>query len=287
MSESIHPQAVPSRPHRRSFTRRRRSIRRQVAHAFTLVELLVVVSIIGLLAAIVTSAVMQAIGTANNTAVAVEMGSIGQTFELVKTDFGSYPPSRLFGDEFTNYLQRKFTHYDISLIAGDMDKIFKTFDSGYSYGIDAPDSDRAVVFWLVGFSGDPEDPLRGHAERMLGTKTSNKPYYEFDKERLQDGTYAAKGNTKHSERTFYYIDYREYGNVVKKVGDDEFRAYRKSDTLGTHYNPEGYQIVYPGRDGLLGTGGARVADDVPYGGNDVDNITSFSGNQNMFDFSDE
>ncbi|NIL96710.1 MAG: hypothetical protein GTO53_04670, partial [Planctomycetales bacterium] len=58
------------------------------------------------------------------------------------------------------YVQRLFPRYDAATnlytdLVTDEGINVATFDPGY-----------ALVFWLVGFSGDPADPFRDHRLRM-------------------------------------------------------------------------------------------------------------------------
>jgi len=282
------------------FARRHRRRRTRATRGFTLVEMLVVVSIIGLLAALVTSTVMEMIATARKTAIAVEMGQM----ELVLSMYNDPPPSALKGPVFEGYLQRLFPRYDMGAdndnLAQAMNAIFgqfldaeegETYDYGSSQGDDQSNvlrGDWALVFWLVGFSGDPEDPLRDHGLRMTGQLKADKnakQVFGFEKERLSMGSYARQGNTGHSERKYYYVDFREYGRPVYKYN---FIAYRNGvGANGDYYNEDTYQIINPGRDGLLGVGQGVELQGLPYDGEDGDNMTNFSGNKTMYEFSDE
>lgn len=71
---------------------RTRTRRRAVA-GFTLVELMVVVAIIGLLAAVVTVNVMGQAGEAKKERVKADMKNIGTALDLYKLACGSYPDS--------------------------------------------------------------------------------------------------------------------------------------------------------------------------------------------------
>lgn len=266
--------------------------RKRNRRGFTLVELLVVVSIIGILAAVVSTAVMGAIRAARQAAIFTEISQIGTSLEQYKAKYGSYPPASLTQNtEFEEYFQRMFPRYDVSRLSTDMTTAMQAVDSSYSYtGTSRTYAEAALVFWLVGFSGDPENPLAGHFERMRGTQKGS-PLYEFEDDQLADGTYAVAGNTTHAERTLWYIDSRLY-NTSNALNGLDFFPYRyrvdpDSDTDWKFYNPDSFQLVYPGRDGKLGKGAGTTSGYIPYLGDDEDNMTNFSGGNTMFDFTDE
>ncbi len=62
-------------------------------HAFTLVELLVVIVIIAILASLITVAVTAAIGNAKRTRIKMELNQLAEAIEHYKTKYGSYPPN--------------------------------------------------------------------------------------------------------------------------------------------------------------------------------------------------
>ncbi|REJ64703.1 MAG: prepilin-type N-terminal cleavage/methylation domain-containing protein [Planctomycetota bacterium] len=273
--------------------------RRRPPRGFTLVELLVVVSILGLLAAIVSSAVLDFIRSARITRTGMEINQLEMAFEKLNAENGEYPPSLLFSvngsNEVESYFNRMYRRYDTTnRLATDMETVLGQFQSGYTFSVAtvAPNVNRpdwALVFWLVGFSGDPADPLRGHADRMRGITDSPKPYFEFDKDRLAEGTYARQDNTALLERRYYYVDHRNYGRSFADRNNlsVNFVAYHQGTLSGAGdpYRRDSFQIINPGRDGLLGSGGGTAAVGVPYSGDDADNITNFSNNKSMYDFS--
>src|SRR5438045_4468621 len=65
----------------------------RVRPGFTLTEMLVVIGIIAILAALLLPAVNRAIYTARNTAIAVEVNQLATAIEAYKQDKGDYPPN--------------------------------------------------------------------------------------------------------------------------------------------------------------------------------------------------
>src|SRR4051794_40842684 len=70
---------------------------------FTLVELLMVIVVIGMLAALLLPAIGNAVKSARNAAVTGEMNQLAQALADFKSKFGDYPPSRILLCEDGNY----------------------------------------------------------------------------------------------------------------------------------------------------------------------------------------
>lgn len=66
---------------------------------FTLVELLVVITVIGILVALLVPAIGSAVRNARNAQTTSEINSLGQALEAFKTQFQDYPPSRIILSE--------------------------------------------------------------------------------------------------------------------------------------------------------------------------------------------
>ncbi|MCG8583170.1 MAG: type II secretion system GspH family protein, partial [Pirellulales bacterium] len=135
---------------------------------FTLVELLVVIVILSLLAALGARAVFSAINSAKEATIKIEMTQILQQLSLMKDKFGSYPPSD--PASAAAYVQQMSRH-----VADPADEVL-AFD----------DTAKALTFWLGGVSRDPASPMKG-----LGTKDFQ---FEFNADQLPgDGTYRPPG----------------------------------------------------------------------------------------------
>src|SRR4051812_1474710 len=77
--------------HSHANLRRRSRASRLVPHAFTLIEVLVVVAILGILAAIVVPRIMDRPDEAKRVAAKSDIGSIVQALKLYRLDNGTYP----------------------------------------------------------------------------------------------------------------------------------------------------------------------------------------------------
>jgi general secretion pathway protein G len=78
-------------------TARRRRARHRAG--FTLVEVLVVISIIGVLVALLVPAIASAVGRANEAVVSGDIQSLSQSLASFKNTYGEYPPSRVILSE--------------------------------------------------------------------------------------------------------------------------------------------------------------------------------------------
>jgi len=75
----------------RKFTQRSKSIARRAARGFTLIEILVVIAIIAMLAAIVGPTVMNRLGGARSKTAVIQIADLEKALDLFKLDVGRYP----------------------------------------------------------------------------------------------------------------------------------------------------------------------------------------------------
>lgn len=195
------------------------SLRQQVMHkthhrpAFTLVEMLVVIVIIGILAALLVPAVFRAMNAAKEARIGLEVANLAAAMERFKVEYGSYPPCFTLdystGKSIspTNQLQKataikaqisKFMNAnfryrdaknDVIVMSGQPDNL----------AMSGLDSAEALYFWLGGnalpANPNPEFanivPYRGGLGKnptfpLKDVTADRTPYFEFDQTRLWD-----------------------------------------------------------------------------------------------------
>jgi len=156
-----------------------RSSRLAPRSAFTLVELLVVITIISILAALITVAAVGALKSMNRTRIKTEINEIANGFDEYKNKTTAYPPNcQTDGTGGSNPLKEADILLDLrrhlKQMAGrsqESDDLARcltgqnpTDTNSYPPaavlrgGLTAAE---AVVFWLGGFSSDPKFPISG------------------------------------------------------------------------------------------------------------------------------
>ena len=216
------------------------SAARQPRAAFTLVELLAVIVIIAMLAALVTPAVFNARRSAQNAAIKAEIDMLHMAIMNYKNEFGSFPPSNsspIPSDRSARHIRR----------------IFPRTSSSYAPSASTT-PENALFGWLSGYSSDPTDPLAGQRKKL----------FDFDSSRVV-------GTAYHPARMpgspYIYIDASEYltGGIPPAVrifsltGGNYFAQRRPTsggdfaDVGQDAFNPDTFQIICAGLDETFGT----------------------------------
>jgi prepilin-type N-terminal cleavage/methylation domain-containing protein len=154
---------------------------------FTLVELLVVITIIGILAALITTAAVGAMGKAQETRIKAEINQIDAALREYKNKVTAFPPNCQSDDPNLTPIESEAspgsTPINESQVLADLKKHLKQVAPRHQEsddllrviaGIPAVDQTRysrllgggmtageAIVFWLGGFSSDPKYPISG------------------------------------------------------------------------------------------------------------------------------
>jgi len=157
--------------------------------AFTLVELLVVIGIIGTITAISLPAIFGAIASARNAKTKAEIDMLHVALMSYKNEYGSFPPANMNG--LWNGSSVNTAHPAYKHLARIFPRLSEDTSASGPYPALAQLSPaQALVFWLQGFYENPQYPLtNGNA----GAGTRRK-LFDFDESRLYSAsTYAFNG----------------------------------------------------------------------------------------------
>ena len=198
----------------------------QSRRGFTLVELLVVITIIGILIALLVTGVSSAIGRAKDAQMGIEIASMAQALEAYKQKHMAYPPD--FADllpqdtvQINTHLARPFR---LRSLKGKPNDHLAAINGQQPQHLDPAE---ALVFWLSGLSGDQKFPLTGRnpANRDPssggGGKAEGTPFFEFDKARLldNDGDGFMEYYPEHSQAPYVYLRSDHYMKDPNNPGD--------------------------------------------------------------------
>lgn len=172
----------------------------QKRHGFTLIELLVVTIIIGILAALITPAIMAAVRRSKEFTIQSEMKQIEAALEKFKNEYGVYPVD--FGNPYVlnDFIRQIAPNQAYGAIVDETDfgntdfwfgaTIFNQDGSvfGQPQSIDRAE---ALVLWLGGVSNNPEFPLgvvwdTADSRFEVDLNYQPKRFFEFDETRLKD-----------------------------------------------------------------------------------------------------
>jgi prepilin-type N-terminal cleavage/methylation domain-containing protein len=203
--------------------------------AFTLVELLVVIGIIGLLAAIITPVVMQSLTKARNAAIKAEIDMLHMAIMNYKNEYGSFPPCVSGAGAPTaasRHILRIFPRSSANIAAQVTTAVTPA---------------NAIVGWLSGYTDDPMNPVTNGKQNKL---------FDFDSSRISSGTYFPSGKPS---SPYIYIKSGTgltdgygvigSGTASYSFGPNTYRPEVQVTLSGTQFfNPESFQILCAGRD---------------------------------------
>ena len=206
---------------------------------FTLVELLVVIVIIAILAALITPAVFQARRSGQNAAIKAEIDLLHMAIMHYKNEYGSFPPCSsgiVPSEPGPRHIRR----------------LFPRTSATYAPAAGTPSTTpaNALVGWLAGYSKDPTNPLSGTRVKI----------FEFDQNRVSN-TAPTIGQFHPREKPgspYIYIDSANYrydhdSNPATPEILRPFSANGNTYTADPNANPDTFQILCAGLDESWGT----------------------------------
>ena len=276
--------------------------------AFTLVELLVVITIIGILAGLIAAAAIPARRAANRAAITMEINQLDMACKAFKEKLGDYPP------DFADVDRVKAKADVVRFIARAFPRCTRLPINFQNAATDLPaeyNPGTALAFWLggdrdadgnfIGFSADPSNPFDVDAVGApLTTKCPSRiqPFYDFNRERMVAWTwqgctpvpcrsYWPQGTTPESTTQgagFFYFR-NDNGNYATKGWLNVNRgAIRDGRVTGTVWlNPQSFQIRCCGLDGRWWSDAIAATGQWP----DVFGVVATGAKQNSENFDDQ
>ncbi len=175
---------------------------------FTLIELMVVILIIAILAALTTAAVIRAFGAGKRAQAVTEIGQLDVALAKFKQDFGFYPPSHISYTDATGthvrrfqmptrndqpeffVLKKMFPRWNPPLAPDPVigpNIVVSTLPADYQALAGVPlDPNQVLVLFLAGPTQTGWDPNAPYAASPTATNKKG-PYFDFQTSRLLPG----------------------------------------------------------------------------------------------------
>ncbi len=146
---------------------------------FTLVELLVVITIIGILAGIAVPAIFSAVSTANSTAMKMELNSLETAVQKYQEKYGDYPPDFSDWAVVERHYRKIFPR-----ISGDLVLLKTLLTDANGYNPTIMDRGEVLAWVLGGYSSDPLRPFTGPGGPLelvgMGGQANDVPVYQIN-----------------------------------------------------------------------------------------------------------
>jgi prepilin-type N-terminal cleavage/methylation domain-containing protein len=201
---------------------------------FTLVEMLVVITIIGVLVSLASVAVFKALEAAKSARIKMEITNLESALESFKQKYGDYPPSFVSNDpnvknQVVTFLAKAFPRCDVATEAAYVPNI-----SASTTPIPlSADNIGAVelVFWLTSISKDPAHPFSA-------ATTDRQSFFDFDKTRITSldpstatGWQVVGTTAKYTPGVYIPVNGKDKPYLYFAARDYLFHAMRTSSTV--------------------------------------------------------
>ncbi len=195
--------------------------------AFTLVEMLVVITIIGILASLATVAAYKALEAAKRARITAELANLDGAVKAYKEKFGDYPPC----------------YYDSTIPASKtaverhLAKCFPRCDvtNEITYVPNNLDPAQALVFWLTSISKNPQQPLSANVDTA-----DRQSFFDFDRSRF---TPVSGGFTKGATNpTFVAAQTYHPSGATAPYVYFEARGYLDPTVVAVPFKPKQYKV---------------------------------------------
>ena len=270
------------------------------SRGFTLVELLVVITVIGILVGMLAVAIIPALQRGKEFAIQTEMKQIEQSIEQFRNDKGFYPPAfeGLTFDGFRRYVNR--------MAPNNRETADGRLMPWWSAIGEELDKESSLVFWLSGTFENQQYPITGGpsagpvaniAAHNFGADVGQrKVYFDFQSGQLvgndTDETVENSSGAAVSTAPGIILEYKqEHGKssgdlLFKYLDSTSYSAVGAYFDVGNddYINPKTFQLVTFGLDGESGVPPASVGTNSVLGIDPSSSDLSPDGEDNLCNF---
>ncbi|WP_047814456.1 type II secretion system protein [Rhodopirellula islandica] len=213
--------------------------------AFTLVEMLVVISIIGILAAVLIPAVTNAVRTARVTSLRLEITALEGAVEQYQQKHGDYPP------DFSSWaiVERHYRKAFPRMSTNDYELLVNMLHSSGTYDATQLDRGEVLAWTLGGYSDDTQRPFTGPGGPLAWTGDGTNSYGDAtvtDLDRQNPANFQVNIDRPNALMDFETsrLDYSEVNDGAAMIGSNRRLSSDGDLFLSFRSDSEGAPFVY-------------------------------------------
>lgn len=220
-------------------------ILRRTRLAFTLIELLIVIAIIGVLAGLIAAAAVNALRASRRAQTTLEIKNMSGAIENFKNDYGAYPPNGMnplpqnppAANSVAKLVQSDFQRMFAKAFTGNAEPPVLALalcgqNTSGGTGQNVPNGmtgAEALYFWLGGFSSDKKFPISGvggpsfpvDGPQIGEVLESRIGGYEFDRGRIGPRNDNSEFDDANGGRYLLYsVDLNQNGTIDSNAGEN-------------------------------------------------------------------